>query len=166
MADHHLVHNDLKPQNIMLTEDGNIKIVDWGFATILGEEAYSTLSAAVGSNQYIAPEMLSNNRSSLASDLYSLGGVIFAMAFGEAPFANFKNVYAIYNTLAMGQHATIPADKPEYKGIITACWQHDPTRRPTVHAIYKQIGLLRAQLQPKAPPPSHTEIAKTSNKFG
>jgi serine/threonine protein kinase len=164
LAYHRVVHNDLKPHNIMLTDDDEIKIVDWGFAIVLGKETYTTLSCTVGSVNYMAPEMAVRNKSSLESDLYSLGGVIFALTFGKAPFWYLNNPFAILNALAANQHSTFPAKNPEYTRIIESCWQKE-TARLTVHELYKQIGLLHARLQHGEPSASHAEVIKVSNKL-
>lgn len=82
---HHVIHRDLKPANILLTDDGNIKILDFGIAARLdSEDGVST--AVCGTPFYMAPEQIRGEAPTPASDIYSLGATAYHLATGRPPF--------------------------------------------------------------------------------
>ncbi|MFC3122562.1 protein kinase domain-containing protein [Agaribacter flavus] len=84
-----MVHQDLKPENIMINQDGRVKILDFGTVKIAGvEEMNSPLDKSVpqGSVNYVAPEYLRGERGSFQSDLFSLGVIVYEMITGHLPF--------------------------------------------------------------------------------
>lgn len=80
-----IVHRDMKPQNIMLLEDGTIKIMDFGIARFARDERIS-VGKAIGSVHYISPEQASGGVTDAKSDLYSVGIMMYEMLTGRLPF--------------------------------------------------------------------------------
>ncbi len=80
-----IVHRDMKPQNIMLLEDGTIKIMDFGIARFARDEKVS-YGKAIGSVHYISPEQASGGVTDAKSDLYSVGIMMYEMLTGKLPF--------------------------------------------------------------------------------
>jgi len=85
---HHLIHRDIKPQNILLTEDGTVKVTDFGIARIAQPSNSTTVNAqqAVGSVHYSSPEQVRGRRTTARSDIYSAGCVLYEMVTGHLPF--------------------------------------------------------------------------------
>ena len=81
-----VIHRDLKPDNILLSELGQIRLVDQGLAAELDEDGYASGSA--GTMLYMAPETGLQSRSSRASDVYSLGLIAYELLAGQNPFKN------------------------------------------------------------------------------
>jgi len=84
-----MVHQDLKPENIMINRDGRVKILDFGTVMIAGtDEIASPLDKSVpqGSVNYVAPEYLMGERGSTRSDLFSLAVIAYEMVTGKLPF--------------------------------------------------------------------------------
>ncbi|MFI7605852.1 protein kinase [Micromonospora sp. NPDC049366] len=84
-----LVHRDLKPQNIMITPSGSVKVLDFGVAALLGPAEQSRLTATghtLGTPAYIAPEQASGAATGPAADLYALGCILFEMLTGKPPY--------------------------------------------------------------------------------
>jgi serine/threonine protein kinase len=82
-----LIHRDVKPSNILFTRDGEPVLADFGIARLVEPEDSLTLEGAlIGTPHYMAPEMASGGGASEASDLYSLGVVLYEMLVGEPPF--------------------------------------------------------------------------------
>ncbi len=81
-----IVHRDIKPQNIMLIENGSIKVTDFGIATFSRDETKTMTNAAIGSVHYISPEQAKGSVTDAKSDIYSVGVVLYEMVTGSLPF--------------------------------------------------------------------------------
>jgi len=81
-----IVHRDIKPQNIMLMENGDIKVMDFGIAMVSDYDAATIGDQAVGSVHYISPEQARGSKTDARADLYSLGVMMYEMLTGRVPF--------------------------------------------------------------------------------
>ncbi|MCF0141612.1 MAG: Stk1 family PASTA domain-containing Ser/Thr kinase, partial [Mogibacterium sp.] len=81
-----IIHRDVKPHNIMVTNDGVIKLADFGIAKAVNDATLSTGSKIIGSVHYFSPEQARGNYVDERSDLYSLGIVMYEMLTGQVPF--------------------------------------------------------------------------------
>ncbi len=84
--DHGVIHRDLKPGNLLVTDDGTVKLADFGIAKLFGGEAQTAQGNFVGTADYMAPEQASGKPVDNRADLYALGLVMFAMLSGGPPF--------------------------------------------------------------------------------
>ena len=84
---HNVIHRDIKPENVFITQDGTIKLGDFGIATFQDNNARVTKSeVVVGSVHYLAPELSQGAPASVQSDIYSLGITFFELITGRVPF--------------------------------------------------------------------------------
>lgn len=81
-----IVHRDVKPQNMMLLQDGTIKVTDFGIARFSNTETRTMTDKAIGSVHYIAPEQARGDRTDGKSDVYSIGVMLYEMLTGQLPF--------------------------------------------------------------------------------
>ena len=81
-----LVHRDIKPHNILFTNDGRVKLSDFGIAAVIGEHGVTEGGLVLGSAYYISPEQAQGGPATIQSDLYSLGVVMFECLTGRTPF--------------------------------------------------------------------------------
>ena len=142
----HIVHRDIKPQNIIISKDGRIKVADFGIARAITDET-TNLYGAAGSVHYISPEQARGGFSDERSDIYSLGVTMYEMVTGRVPFDG-DNTVAI--ALAHLEDAVVPPSvyNPEIpmslERIILTCMEKKPERR--YRSAQEVITDLRAAL--------------------
>ena len=128
--EHHVIHRDIKPQNIIVSKSGNIKVTDFGIAKAATSTTMST--TGIGSVHYISPEQARGGYSDERSDIYSLGITMYEMVTGRVPFEGDTNV-AI--ALMHIQNDMIPPRQlypdiyPSFEKIILKASQKKPERR-------------------------------------
>ncbi len=83
---HEIIHRDIKPQNVIITESGEIKVTDFGIARLGSSSTMTRTGAILGTAHYISPEQAQGGIVGPTSDIYSLGVVMYEMATGELPF--------------------------------------------------------------------------------
>ncbi len=133
-----VVHFDIKPQNIMFDRDGLVKVVDFGIAgfvfNTLTTMADASRLAPAGTPDFGAPEQFGPEGGDERADLYALGGVLFAMLTGRAPYTGPNAFFAVIN-IKMLQPAPrveqIRGDLPAGLGeLVAELLDRDPARRP------------------------------------
>ncbi|MBV8945180.1 MAG: serine/threonine protein kinase [Solirubrobacterales bacterium] len=88
----HIVHRDVKPQNVLIDEEGSAKVTDFGIARTLDEEGLTADGRVLGTTDYVSPEQALGRPVTGQSDLYSLGIVLYEMVTGEVPFKGENQV--------------------------------------------------------------------------
>ncbi|MGO8674324.1 MAG: protein kinase domain-containing protein [Limisphaerales bacterium] len=140
-----VVHRDLKPQNIMLCNDGSIRIMDFGIARAQSSRrlTFVGFTPAMGTPDYMAPEQVRGSRGDARTDIYSLGAILYEMATGETPFGG-DSAYVIMNARVTGDPAAPrkvnPKLTPVLEEIILHAMERDPKRR------FGSAGEMKAEL--------------------
>lgn len=83
----HIIHRDIKPQNILIDHNGNVKITDFGIAMALSATSITQTNSVLGSVHYLSPEQARGGMANKKSDIYSLGIVMFELLTGRLPFS-------------------------------------------------------------------------------
>jgi len=100
-----VVHRDLKPQNIMIDRDGNVKIMDFGIARSLKAKGITGAGMMIGTPEYMSPEQVEGKETDERSDIYALGIILFEMMTGGVPFEGETPL-----SVALKQKTEIPQD--------------------------------------------------------
>ncbi len=131
-----IVHRDLKTENVMVTRDGRVKILDFGLAKALWRGADKSLSiegSILGTGRSMSPEQALGDDVSHRSDLFSLGTLLYEMVTGEAPFTG-SSIFRILAQVCSDPHppprATNPALPEELAALIDRLLEKDPGKRP------------------------------------
>lgn len=82
----YIIHRDIKPQNVMILEDGRVKITDFGIAMALNSNELTQTNSVMGSVHYLPPEQANGTGSTIKSDIYSLGILMYELLTGKLPF--------------------------------------------------------------------------------
>ena len=145
-----IFHRDLKPQNVMLSDGGLVKILDFGLARRLrpedagfdpakpGPSPQAALAAVYtargGTIRYMAPEQFVTGQSSVQSDLWALGVILYELAGGRHPFVkpqddDLQAIHAIQFLEPEDLSAIVPGIAPELKSVIAMCLEKNPAAR-------------------------------------
>ncbi|MEU8145103.1 serine/threonine-protein kinase [Nonomuraea sp. NPDC048901] len=122
-----VLHRDVKPANVMLTDDGRVLLTDFGIATVAGDAALTQTGLLTGSPGYIAPERLRGETDGPLADLWSLGATLFTAVEGGPPFAR-ANQAAVMAAVLMQPPAPARLAGP-LAPVLAAILEKDPVRR-------------------------------------
>ncbi len=152
---HGIIHRDVKPANVMVTEAGDVKIVDFGLAKV-PDESMTRTGTIMGTAAYMSPEQARGEEVDHRTDLWSLGVVLYEMLTGTQPFRADRKEGVVYNIL----HEPYPPIRslhPEILSKLAAtvnkCLQKPPARRyASATALRADLKIARRILRPEAVP--------------
>nr|WP_295680560.1 Stk1 family PASTA domain-containing Ser/Thr kinase [uncultured Lachnoclostridium sp.] len=128
--DNHIIHRDIKPQNIIISRDGKVKVTDFGIAKAASTNTVT--QNAIGSVHYLSPEQARGGYSDEKSDIYSLGVTMYEMLCGEVPFAG-DNTVSVALLHIQGEATPLRELNPDVpvsvEKIVQKCMQKKPERR-------------------------------------
>lgn len=157
-----LVHRDVKPENVLISDRGAIKVADFGLArTISSQSATATQGLLIGTVSYLPPELLTNGRAHSWSDIYSTGIVLFEMLTGTKPYVGDTPISVAYRHV----NEDVPAPSqvlarknpgqarrepiPDYvDALVLACTRRNPQLRPADgRELLRRIRRVRRALE-------------------
>jgi serine/threonine-protein kinase len=115
----HIVHRDVKPQNVLIDEEGSAKVTDFGIARTLDEEGLTADGRVLGTTDYVSPEQALGQPVTGQSDLYSVGIVLYEMLTGEVPFKG-ENQVAVAMKHVREALPDVPSKRPEVSAALAA----------------------------------------------
>ncbi|WP_306332691.1 serine/threonine-protein kinase [Streptomyces sp. KL118A] len=158
-----ILHRDVKPDNVMLGRHDRVVLTDFGIAQIEGETNLTDTGGFVGSPEFIAPERVLGQRPGPASDLWSLGVVLYAATEGVSPFRRTNTPATLQSVLNATPAAPASASGPLAEAI-NRLLAKDPAQRPNAAQVRV---LLEAAAEPPQPAPTqHVTVAATGGGQG
>jgi len=148
---HNLIHCDIKPHNILIKPNGQVKVADFGIARAASSTTMTYSGNVVGSVHYISPEQAQGNSITPKSDIYSLGVVFYEMLTGRVPFQG-ENVVSIALKHLQEQpqpiHELRPEVPPVLEAIVLKAMEKDPQKRFSSTQLIVDIQNAQKQLFP------------------
>ena len=148
--DSYIIHRDIKPQNVMILEDGRVKITDFGIAMALNNNELTQTNSVMGSVHYLPPEQASGSGSTIKSDIYSLGILMFELFTGHVPFKGDNAVEIAIKHMkdpipsVCSENPNIPQSIENI--ILRACAKNPKNRYDSVYEMYND---LKVALEPE-----------------
>ncbi|MEU4130129.1 Stk1 family PASTA domain-containing Ser/Thr kinase [Streptomyces wuyuanensis] len=163
------VHRDMKPENVLIGDDGRVKVADFGLVRAVGSVT-STTGSLLGTVSYLAPEQIESGTADTRADVYACGVVLYEMLTGGKPHSGDTPAQVLYRHLnedVPPPSAAVPGLAPGLDGLVAAATARDPESRPddAVALLGRtreaRAGLTDDQLD-AVPPQARTPDAGTS----
>ncbi len=155
-----VIHRDIKPSNLMLTTDGDLRIIDFGIA-ILAEADISRIEGIAGSPSYMSPEQVQSLDITERTDLYALGAVMYELLTGYRPFRAgtlAKLLHQIVHATPAPVNSMRRDVPPELEEVIATAMHKDPAQRfRNGNEFAAALSRVHAQLRTQAPNLDHRE---------
>jgi len=145
MHEHGVIHRDLKPQNVMICFDGNLRVMDFGIAkSAEGKRiTFAGFTPAVGTPDYMAPEQIKGKRGDERTDIYSLGAMLYEMVVGETPFEG-ENLFVVMHARVTGDPVAPRKRNPNVSQQVEEIVLHALEREPGKR--YQSAAQMKAEL--------------------
>jgi serine/threonine-protein kinase len=158
MHEHDVVHRDLKPDNVMICNDGSIRIMDFGIAKFEGQRrlTFGGFTPAMGTPDYMAPEQVKGKRGDQRTDIYSLGAILYEMVTGAVPFEG-ANPFIIMNSRISGDPPAPTSKNPDITPQVEEIILHAMSRNPQER--YETAVAMKAELD-------HPESVHVTGRVG
>jgi eukaryotic-like serine/threonine-protein kinase len=154
-----ITHRDVKPGNVLVAEDGRVKLTDFGIARNVSELTITRTGITLGSPAYIAPEVAAGREVTSAADLWGLGATLFAAVEGRAPYDPNGPVLETLSSVVNGE---VPAPSPgPLAEVISALMVKDPGARAGTDDVCR---MLRPLLPPPGTPLYEADSAEAPTK--
>ncbi|MDH2428886.1 serine/threonine-protein kinase [Sphaerisporangium sp. TRM90804] len=140
-----IVHRDIKPANVMLVDGGLVKVLDFGIAILRGAGALPRLTQVdrtIGTPPYMSPEQCIGQAVASASDVYSLGCLLFELLTGDVPFHGTTDRPIRFHhlqTAAPSVRARRPDVPAEVDALVSSMMAKQPAVRPSAEAVYEKL---------------------------
>jgi serine/threonine-protein kinase len=128
-----LVHRDVKPENVLIGQDGVVKVADFGLVRAVASASTTSDTMILGTVAYLSPEQVATGASDARSDVYSAGVLLYEMLTGVAPFVGDTPISVAYrhvNEDVPAPSALVPGVPPELDQLVVRATRRDPSLRP------------------------------------
>jgi hypothetical protein len=151
-----ITHRDVKPGNVLVGTDGQVKLTDFGISRNVSEVTMTSSGLVLGTPAYIAPEVAAGEPVTNAADLWSLGATLFAAVTGHPPYDVGDDALETVNEVVHGDVPEPPADSP-LAGVISGLMVKDPAERTSLVEVRRRIRPLLPEPGSLVFPPDEAE---------
>jgi serine/threonine protein kinase len=137
-----VLHRDVKPANVLISNDGRVVLTDFGIATLAGDTALTRTGEVIGSPEYLAPERALGRPSGPEADLWSLGVLLYAAVEGTSPFRLDTPLSTL--RAVVDEPQAPPRWAGPLAGVIDGLLRKDPARRTSAEEAERQLRLVAA----------------------
>lgn len=141
--DSYIIHRDIKPQNVMILEDGRVKITDFGIAVALNSTELTQTNSVMGSVHYLPPEQANGSGATVKSDIYSLGILMYELLTGKLPFKGDNAVEIAIKQMKdrlpsiIAQNPNVPQSVENV--VLRACAKNPENRYESVREMHEDL---------------------------
>lgn len=157
-----IVHRDVKPENVMVDDQGNLKLMDFGIAHMRDARSLTITGTLLGSPAHMAPEAIEGRAVDERSDQFSLGTILYWMATGRLPF-DAKNPHALLKRIAEGRYTAAQRVNPKISDHLAAIIARTLDSNPELR--FPDIGELRDELTAVAREAGIVDVDDTLARF-
>lgn len=140
---HGVIHRDLKPENVMISEDGDVKLMDFGIAHVIDAETMTKTGSLLGSPAHMAPELIDGKKVDERADVFALGTVLYWMSTGHLPFCGDNAPQVLRNVMECRYEEpeiVEPTIGHDLARIICKCLNKEPDDRfASVDAVKREL---------------------------
>lgn len=158
-----VVHRDVKPGNVMVLEDGGVKLADFGIASITGDPQLTSTGMILGSPAYMAPEQATGAPVTAAADIWSLGATLYLAVEGEPPFGKADTISTL--TSVVHDPPRLPLRAGPLSPALDRFLAKDPARRPDVAEAIRLLAAVPSGAV-QAPQTQVVEVPPTQQRPG
>src|SRR5664280_57748 len=156
-----IVHRDVKPGNVLITDDGSAKLTDFGISHAAGDVTLTSTGMVSGTPAYLAPEVARGGTSGFSADVFSLGATMYAALEGTPPFGLDPNPMAVLHRVASGQMIP-PRRSGPLTPLLLRMMAPAPADRPTMSEVSRTLTLPSTDApRPVSAPPVESPAART-----
>jgi eukaryotic-like serine/threonine-protein kinase len=145
-----VIHRDIKPQNVLVAEDGHLKVTDFGIARAGDDAGMTEIGSVIGTAQYLSPEQARGEDVTTASDCYSVGILLYELLTGRVPFDGDKPVAVAMrqiNEVPVSPRVIVPQIPPQLSDIVMKALEKRPgSRYRTAEEFSDTLLAVRASL--------------------
>ena len=136
-----VVHRDVKPGNVLIGEDGRVKLTDFGVSRAVDDVQLTRTGLIAGTPAFLAPEIARGHEPTAASDVFALGSTLYTAVEGHPPFGLDENAYALLHKVATGEIEPMQQAGP-LTPVLLRLLAKDPQDRPTAAQARDQLALV------------------------
>ncbi|MFE6187749.1 serine/threonine-protein kinase [Streptomyces sp. NPDC056465] len=152
-----ILHRDVKPSNVLISEDGRVVLTDFGIAQVEGDPSVTSTGMLVGAPSYISPERARGHKPGPPADLWSLGGLLYASVEGRPPYDKGSAIATL--TAVMTEPVETPVHAGPLEEVIYGLLARDPDRRlDDAGARTLLNAVINAPEEPAVPPAERTQV--------